>query len=311
MSLDGGKAATLRARSSAGRVILTGVLVCCLTGCVSSSKSAREGNELADHPLSETEKTHTEDLPTLLSKGGNSLKLGKDDEALYYFIKALDVQPGNLTALISIGGIHQRKGNDDLAELAYRLAVKQHPKSVDALEGLGLVQIRRNRPVEARQQLMAALALDRRRWRSHNGIGLLDDQAGDHRSAQDHFRIAIGLDAKNPQLLVNLGYSLYLSRHWREAMQQFDAALEIQPGLESAWLNKGLILARQGEEKQALKAFGKVLSDADAWNNLGYIYMTQGESDRAGPCFERAIALSPTYHAQANENLKRLNAMHN
>jgi Tfp pilus assembly protein PilF len=48
------------------------------------------------------------------------------------------------------------------------------------------------------------------------------------------------------------------------------------------------------------------MSEADAYNDLGYIHMQQGNVDAAYELFEKAIAVSPSFHVKANENLRRL-----
>jgi Flp pilus assembly protein TadD len=246
------------------------------------------------------------DLPSVTGKAAAAIKAGKTDEALYYFVKALEIDPANITALIGIGHIHQDKGNFELAEAAYRMALKTAPKNPDALEGLGLVKLTLSDYRNAGKALTAAVAADPRRWQSHNALGLIADQAGQSANALRHYEMALNIKPKDPQILNNLGYSKYLAGDWHGALQAFDTALAINPGLESAWMNRGLVLARQGNDKGALESFRKVMNEADAYNDLGYIHMQQGDIDRSHELFEKAIFLSPTYHEKANENLRRL-----
>lgn len=76
----------------------------------------------------------------------------------------------------------------------------------------------------------------------------------------------------------------------------------------SAWLNKGLVYARERNDKAALEFLKHVEDEADAYNDIGYIYMLEGHHDIAQDYFERAISTSPSYHELARQNLKRLSA---
>lgn len=246
------------------------------------------------------------DLPSVMDRAAAASKAGKADEALYYFVKALEIDPANTTALTGVGHIHRDKGNYELAEVAYRLVLKGAPRHAEALEGLGLVKLDTHAYPAAAAALNAAIMADPKRWRAHNALGLIASQAGHHSEAQNHYAAALRLQPGNPEVLNNLGYAKYLAQDWSGALDAFEAALDSDPRYEPAWMNKGLVLARQGNEKAALAAFRRILNDADAYNDLGYIYLLQGDTDKAHELFEKAIHASPTYHEKANENLRRL-----
>ena len=246
------------------------------------------------------------DAPALLAKAQMVQRLGKTDEALYYFVKSLEMDPNQPLALLAIGGIHRQRGNLDLAEVAYRLVLKSAPRNADALEGLGLCLLERHSDQEAGQLLSSAVAIDGRRWQSYNGLGLLADRSGNHGEAVRQYESALRINRREPQILTNLGYAKYQAGDASGALVAYEAALDLDPKYDSAWLNKGLLLAKQGQANAAIEAFRHVLSEADAYNDLGYIYMMQGDIDSAYLMFEKAIAVSPSYHAKANENLQKL-----
>ena len=246
------------------------------------------------------------DVPPLLSRAEGLLKRGKTDEALFYFVKVLNIEPQNPQALLGVGAIHRNKGNHDLAELAYEMVLKQQPKNAEALEGMGLSRLAEHSNREAEKYLTAAVKADPQRWHAHNALGLLASGSGQYGQAISHYEQALRAQPGNAECLNNLGYAKYEARDWTGAMRAYDAALAIDPGYESAWMNKALLLARQGDDQAALAAFRRVMTEADAYNDLGYIHMTEGDVDGAYELFEKAIAASPTFHGKANENLRRL-----
>lgn len=85
-------------------------------------------------------------------------------------------------------------------------------------------------------------------------------------------------------------------RNYDEAIEDYTAALELQPGLAAALNNRGIVYAAQGKYEEALADFGAVLS-ADAantlaLNNRGVIKAVTGDYDGAIADFEQAIAVS-------------------
>ena len=246
------------------------------------------------------------DVPPLLMRAESLLKRGKADEALFHFVKALSIEPRNIQGLLGVGSIHRAKGNTDLADLAYGMVLKQQPRNAEALEGMGLTRLASNSRREAEKYLSEAVKADPKRWQAHNALGLLASQSGQYGQAIGHYEQALRVQPRNAECLNNLGYAKYQARDWLGALRAYDAALAIDPGYESAWMNKALLLARQGDDQAALAAFRRVMTEADAYNDLGYIHMTQGDVDGAYELFEKAIAASPTFHVKANENLRLL-----
>ncbi|MGR9013188.1 MAG: tetratricopeptide repeat protein [Gammaproteobacteria bacterium] len=253
----------------------------------------------------------TTDASSAMSRADRFLQQGNKDEALYYYVRALEFDDQNTEALEKIGDIHAEKGNYIPAEVAYQMALKLNPKNVTALEGLGLIQLNTGKQAEAKQSLAAAVAIDPNLWRACNGLGLIADKDGDYLQALQYYESALKTKPNMPMLMNNLGYSKYLSGDLQGAMQLFDAVSRLDAKYDSAWLNQGLVHARLGNDAAAIQAFMHVLDEADAYNNLGYIYMMNNKTPAAYEYFQKAISLSPTYHKLANENLDRLHAMEN
>ena len=295
------------------RALGTLPLLCCLlwTGCAwfAPGKTAPPVVETPEPWLPkpiEASAGSPAEVPPLVARAESLLKRGKDDEALFYFVKALSIEPRNIQGLLGVGSIHRAKGNTDLAELAYGMVLKQQPRNAGALEGMGLSHLASNSRRAAETYLSDAVKVDPKRWQAHNALGLLASESGQFGQAIGHYEQALRVQPRNAECLNNLGFAKFESRDWMGALRAYDAALAIDPGYESAWMNKALLLARQGDDQAALVAFRRVMSEADAYNDLGYIHMQQGDVDAAYEFFEKAIAVSPSFHIEANQNLHRL-----
>jgi len=91
-----------------------------------------------------------------------------------------------------------------------------------------------------------------------------------------------------------------------QALERVNKALAGKPRDPQARFLKGLILAEQGNQKEALDIFLKLTQDypqlPEPYNNLAVLYAAQGQYDKARAALEQSIRTHPTY-ATAYENL--------
>jgi tetratricopeptide (TPR) repeat protein len=98
--------------------------------------------------------------------------------------------------------------------------------------------------------------------------------------------------------------SYYFKGDYEEAVEAFTEALKTAPAQNKIYNNLGLALAKLGRDREALEAFKNGGDAAKAYNNLGVIYLGEKRYQEAIAAFEKAVQLSPSYYAKANENLK-------
>ncbi|WP_422944829.1 tetratricopeptide repeat protein [Undibacterium sp. Ren11W] len=91
-----------------------------------------------------------------------------------------------------------------------------------------------------------------------------------------------------------------------EAMQKVDAVLAQRPKDAQMRFLKGLILAEQNKNPEAITVFTKLTDDypelPEPYNNLAVLYASSGQYDKARTALEMAIRTNPTY-GTAHENL--------
>lgn len=240
------------------------------------------------------------------ARGDRALQLGDTDLALLHYVTALQLGDTDPDILAKIGAIHADRGNLGLAQIAYRMALKAASGHPGALEGYGLILLEARRHQDAEQTLARAVAGDGQRWRAYNGLGVIADLRGDFEQAAGHYAKALEIRPGSAQVLNNLGYSRYLAGDWEAAQTHLEKALDRDPRYHRAWMNLGLIFTRQGRYDDGFAAFRRVMDSAQAWNNVGFVCMMNGDYRRAEDYFNKAISLSPSYYASAQENLRRV-----
>jgi len=106
-------------------------------------------------------------------------------------------------------------------------------------------------------------------------------------------------------VLINRGYSRYLSGDYNEAALDFYTVAQ-RGNSEKAWLNLALVYAKQGWYEDALETFLRIGKESYAYNEIGVIAMSNGDTEEALHYLTEAVRVSPTYFAQAEKNLAEL-----
>ena len=248
------------------------------------------------------------DLPVqeIIIRGDQAFRNGDIDNALFEYVKALEVGGENADLLNKVGGIQTLKGNPQLAERAYRMSVAVDPDNAVSHEGLGLLLLRQKNYKEAAEHLNQAVIANPNSWRSLNGLGLIEDLKGKREQALEYYNKALVIAPRSPQVHNNLGYSHYLAGNWDDALKHFKMALNHDSKFKRAWNNIGLLYARQGKYDAAVTSYRRVMNNAEAYNNVGYICMINGEYAKASRYFQMAIEASPTYYPKAHNNLEKV-----
>ncbi|HUB67922.1 MAG TPA: tetratricopeptide repeat protein [Candidatus Methylacidiphilales bacterium] len=104
----------------------------------------------------------------------------------------------------------------------------------------------------------------------------------------------------------NLGRALAQKGQTKEAIAQYQQALEINPDYAQARNNLGSIFAQEGRVDEALAQFQRALeinpNYAEAQNNMGNVLARKGQVDAAIAHYEQALQIDP-YFIGARDNL--------
>ena len=245
-----------------------------------------------------------ESVEEAIARADHALVKGDMDLALYMYVRAYDLEKDNVHALARIGEIHKSRNNTKLATVSFTGVLSIDPKHTGALQSLGLIYLQQQRHDEAQVLLERAIAENPALWRAQNGIGILADMQGEHAKASRAYNAAIAANPGDASLYNNRGYSLYLDGRYAEAAEDFTTAAA--QGVERAWLNLGLVRARQKRYSEAVQMMVRTVDSGVAYNDVGYIAMRQGDLAVAESYFRKAISVSPRYYEEAQRNLVEL-----
>ncbi|MCY9873303.1 tetratricopeptide repeat protein [Vibrio barjaei] len=269
-----------------------------------------------------------------IQRGDAALNAGNIDLALYEYIRSMSFSPLDYKdkTLYTIGQIHLSRGNNELAEKAFLMSVKENPNNVMALQQLGNLYTQLGRVEEGESYFLRSVNADQIRLGSkamidynslnkqsvealvvdsqspavsYMGLGIIADVENKYDIARVLYDKASIAAPQMTKVLINQGYSYYMSGDYTKAARYTQNALKREPSNEKAQNNMALIYLAQGQENQALNMFSRHMERFEALNNVGYFLMLKGRPEQAIPYFQQAIDSKPSYYKLANDNLDR------
>lgn len=185
---------------------------------------------------------------------------------------------------------------------------KPTPKEGKAAEynaRLGAEYTHKGRLNLANEKLLKALEQNPRSADAHHYYAILQQKLGETKKADLHFRTAMKLNPKDPQLLNNYGSHLCKNGHYAEASKHFMAALDdpLYTTPEFAYTNAGICIKQSGDTTQAEKYFRKALEVKPTFGSALYqmakLKYEQGDDARAQAFLQR-------YHETNRETAESL-----
>jgi protein O-mannosyl-transferase len=216
------------------------------------------------------------------------LHQARPEEALPLLKTAAELDPDNADVAVDLGAAYRALGQAPRAEEEFRRALALDPRSARAWNNLGSLYLARgelpraiehlekairfdpdlailrinlgdaltaaSRAGEAAEQFVAAARLDPDLPESHRGLGEVAMRRGDLAAAEREFRLAAEARRPSARAANFLGYLLALRGDDRQAAEQYEKALRIDPGLHDAHRSLGLLFAqRLGDPARAVE----------------------------------------------------------
>jgi tetratricopeptide (TPR) repeat protein len=190
-------------------------------------------------------------------------KMGRDNEAIGYFKKALELGFDLANNHTYLGIVLGDQGKRDEAMAQYRKALEINPAHESARLNLALMLTITEHFDEAVSQFKEILETNPNNYQAHYG----------------------------------LGYALSLQGRIEESVSHYRKSLEIKPDFEPAQNKLGNWLLEQGEADEAEALFRRAVAsnpdNAKVWLGLAVVLTSKGKSREAVPYFEKSLKIEP------------------
>lgn len=131
----------------------------------------------------------------------------------------------------------------------------------------------------------------------HNRRGELRAKAGDEKQALEDFQAAIELDNTLWRAIHNRGVSYATVGDYKRAVEDFNLTLELNPRYPNAWFNRGELRYEQRDFRGAVEDYTRAIAlapnDAAAYNSRGHAHYRLGQYRSALSDYSSAVRLEP------------------
>lgn len=271
--------------------------------------------------------------------------LGRTEESIPYFRRAIELMPNYASAYNNLGQSLIRAGKPkeglEAIETALRLAperaayhiaygnalleLNQADRAVASLEhgsamepdnggyhydlANALAALDRNE--EAERHFLAALEANPKDIEVLNNYSTLLRRMGRADQAIAYLEVALQLAPQSARVHSNLGVSFLMSKRVDEAIRELQEAVNLDPKLPQARYNLANAFAQTGRANEAIEQFEALLRitppTAELLSNLAVLYAQTNRLEDAAASLRRALEIDP-HHEAARENLEKINA---
>ena len=168
-----------------------------------------------------------------------------------------------------------------------------------AEDNLGGALILEGKEEQAHAHFEAAALINPKDPMSHSNLGTYDLEHGRMQEAIQQYQAAVELTsdpAMLAQTYANLGAAYRAIGETAPAQENYDHALRLNPNQFNAWLGLGLIAQKQGKLAEAITNLSRSVElrpTAQGFLNLGHAFAQSGRKTEARAAYEQALKIAP------------------
>jgi tetratricopeptide (TPR) repeat protein len=223
-------------------------------------------------------------------------RTGRAKDALRDLDRAIAIDPVFPDHYLDRGNLLFELGRMDDALADYETAMRVSPPLPEAYYNRAELRLATGDLEQARADLDHVLELDPGYLDAYvNRAGILEIQ-GDHDAARRDVVAGLAIDPGNAHLHGVLGQLETAAGRFAEARAAFDAALEADPQLASAWANRATLRYEHGDAAGAVDDLTRAVAlgeDAALYFNRATALTALGRDEEAGQDLRRAHDLAP------------------
>ncbi len=242
--------------------------------------------------------------------------LGKNEQGIGHLRDALSIDGSYAPARIRLAQLLLDSGDAEQSIGIYRSVIAQNKTLATAYFGLGQVLATRSDWPAAIESYRRACEVAPNYAAAHYALGMAYRDAGDMTRAREHLeKYQILKQTKQPSedaLMDEVtslysggltrfakGSSLYQQGKTNEAIQEFEAALEVNPRLVMAHINLIALFGQLNDADKAEQHFRAAVGLDPNWvetyYNWGMFLVQQGRKTEAEEQFKKAVEVNPSY----------------
>jgi len=214
-------------------------------------------------------------------------------------LPSIAVQASDLDVQFQHALAWHQQGQWQQAEIAYQAVLEIVPEHFDTLRLLGILHIQRGEPGPAIERLQQALGIDATQANLYLNIGSAQHALQQTEAALVNYAHALQLQPDYAEAYYNQGVALQSLNQLEQAIASYRQALHFNPDFIEAYCNCGATLHRLKRLDEALACYQHALQrqpeHLQALYNLGLVLYDLNRPSEALAYYDRALQLKPDF----------------
>jgi tetratricopeptide (TPR) repeat protein len=230
----------------------------------------------------------------LSEQGLKALDAKQYQEAVDDFTKAIAADPKDYSAHFNLALAYSLQGKNAEAIPEYKKTLELKPDLYEAELNLGISLLRERRANEAVPYFTAAVSQQAKSYKPNYYLAAALLGTGDFAKAEQQYTAALVLNPASPDAELGLAHALAGENQLDEAAVHFKKAAEMNASYRADLLELGTMYEKANQPEQAMAIYREFPENPGAQEHLGTLLLKAGKAADAIPCFEAAVAKSPT-----------------
>jgi len=192
-----------------------------------------------------------------------------------------------------------RENQLDRNLLLLQEAIRVDAESKNSVFQIGLACAQNNRPSDARIIFEELQLNNKDDARIPFNLALIKSMQGDFLGAIAAYDLALIINPKDPDTLVNKGALLNDLKNYKEALEVLECAISFKRDIPEAWLNKGVALNHLERYQEAISAYDEAIKIKpgyfEAWANRSIPLKNLKQYIQACESCDKALSYQPDY----------------
>ncbi|MGA2882175.1 MAG: tetratricopeptide repeat protein [Bryobacteraceae bacterium] len=230
----------------------------------------------------------------LSEQGLKALDEKRYPEAVQSLTQAIAADPKDYSLHFNLALAYSLMGKNAEAIPEYKKTLELKPDLYQAELNLGISLLREKQPAEAVRYLTSAAAENAKEYRANYYLAAALLGASDFAKAELSYLAALAIDPKSPDAELGLAHALAGENKLEDAAAHFKRAAELNAGFRDDLLELAGMYETAKQPEQAISIYQQFPENPGAQERLGGLLLKAGRAADAIPCFQVAVAKSPT-----------------
>jgi len=215
-------------------------------------------------------------------------------EAVQSLTQAIAADPKDYSLHFNLALAYSLMGKNAEAIPEYKKTLELKPDLYQAQLNLGISLLREKQPVEAARYLSSATAANPKEYRTNYYLAAALLGTGDFVKAESAYLAALAIDPKSPDSELGLAHALAGENKLEDSAAHFRKAAQLNPDFHDDLLELAGMYETAKQPEQAISIYQQFPENPGAQERLGDLLLKAGRAADAIPCFQVAVAKSPT-----------------